>query len=66
MEMPSAPLSLTPLVVDENSVDLEDVRDELRTELIMMNRTLKDLNKNWDFSDVLRPLLTDQVFRDLR
>ncbi len=68
MEMLSAPLSLslTPLVVDQTSVDIEDVRDGLRTDLIMLNGALKKLDKDWDFSDVLRPLLTDQGFRDLR
>ena len=58
MEMLSAPLSLTPLVVDE-TVDIEDVRDELRTILIMLNGALKKLDKDWDFSAVLRPLLED-------
>ncbi len=56
----SVPLSLTPLTMDESSVREGDVRDEMRTELKMLNGALKDLNNNWDFSDVLRPLLTDQ------
>ena len=47
-------------MVSENSVDVEDVRDEMRTDLIMLNRALKQLNKDWDYSEVLRPLLTDQ------
>jgi hypothetical protein len=60
MEMLSAPLLLTPLTLDENSVDVEDVRDEMRTDLIMLNGALKKLDKDWDFLEVLRPLLTDQ------
>ena len=61
MDMLSVPLSLTPLVVSENSVDVEDVRDEMRTDLIMLNGALKQLNKDWDYSEVLRPLLTDET-----
>ena len=60
MEMLSAPLPLTQLTLDENSVDIEDVRNKLRTDSIMLNGALKKLYKDWDFSDVLRPLLTDQ------
>ncbi len=60
MEVLSAPLPLTQLTLDENSVDIEDVRDELRTDLIMLNRALKKLDKDLELSDVLRPLLTDQ------
>ena len=56
----SVPLSLTPLTKDESSVHEEDVRDEMRTELIMLNAALTELNKKWDFSDVFRSLLTDQ------
>ena len=60
METASSPLVLTQLLVGEGSVDIEDVRDELRTELIMLNAELSELNKKWDFSAVLRPLLDDQ------
>jgi hypothetical protein len=45
---------------NDSSIDPEDVRDKLKIELIVLNGALKDLNKNWDFSDVIRPLLTDQ------
>ena len=31
----------------------------MRTDLIMLNGALKQLNKDWDFSEVLRPLLAD-------
>ena len=60
METASSPLALTQLVLGEGSVDIEEVRDELRTELIMLNVNLKRLDNGLDFSDVLRPLLTDQ------
>jgi hypothetical protein len=41
------------------SIDPEDVRDELRTELVLLNRELKRLDPDSDFSDALRPLLAD-------
>ena len=47
------------LVGSDNSIDPEDVRDELRTELLMLNAALKELNPNLDLSDALRPLLVD-------
>ena len=43
----------------DNSVDPEDVRDELRTVLVLLNRALKQLAPDLDFSDALRPLLAD-------
>ena len=60
--------SLARLLAEENSVGVEDVRDGLRTDLVMFNGALKpeNLNQNWGFLDILRPLLTDQgpKFRD--
>jgi hypothetical protein len=47
------------LLGSDNSIDPEDVRDELRTELLMLNAALKELNPNLDLSDALRPLLAD-------
>jgi hypothetical protein len=43
----------------DNSVDPEDVVDELKTDLIVSNGDLKQLNPNMDFSAVLRPLLAE-------
>ena len=54
------PLVLTTLVDNDRSVDPDEVRDDLRIELITLNAELKQLNKDWDFSAVLRPLLDDQ------
>jgi hypothetical protein len=48
------------LFEDWNSTDPDDVREELKIELIVLNGALKDLNKNWDFMDIIRPLTTDQ------
>ena len=47
------------LVGSENSIDPEDVRDELRTELLTLNSALKKLDPTLDLSDALRPLLAD-------
>jgi hypothetical protein len=43
----------------DNSVDPEDVVDELKTDLVLLNGTLKKLDSDVDFSDVLRPLLAE-------
>jgi hypothetical protein len=32
----------------------------LKTELLMLNSALKDLNTNWDFSAVILPLIAEQ------
>jgi len=47
------------LLGSENSIDPEDVRDELRTELLRLNSALKKLDPTLDLSDALRPLLAD-------
>jgi hypothetical protein len=39
----------------DNSIDPEDVRDESRTESVLLNGALKQLNPDSDFSDALRP-----------
>jgi hypothetical protein len=36
-----------------------DARNESKFQLAMLNGALKDLNKNWDFPDIIRPLLAD-------
>jgi hypothetical protein len=48
---------------DDNFTDqdaADDARDELKFRLAILNRALKDLNKTWDFTDIIRPLLADQ------
>ena len=47
------------LTMGDNSTELYDVRNELRMELIVLNGYLKKLDKDYDFSAVLRPLLED-------
>ncbi len=43
--------------MEDNSSDIEDLREEYKNELIMLNATLKKLDKDMDFSDIVRPLL---------
>ena len=47
------------LLGSDTSVDAEDIRDELRTELVRLNGQLKKIDPDLDFSDALRPLLAD-------
>jgi hypothetical protein len=47
------------LTMSDNSTDPYDVRNELKMELILLNRDLKKLDKDLDMSAVLRPLLED-------
>ena len=44
----------------DKSIDPEDVREDLKTELLTLHMALKDLNKNWDFSAVILPLIAEQ------
>jgi hypothetical protein len=43
----------------DNSVDPDDVVDDLKTDLIVLNRDLKKLDPDLDFSDAFRPLLAE-------
>ena len=43
----------------ENSSDLEELRGNHKNELIILHATLKTLNRDLDFSDILKPLLTE-------
>ncbi len=47
---------------DKKSIDPEDVRAPGRNEdrIDHVERALEDLNKNWDFWEVVHPLLADQ------
>ncbi len=48
---------------EENSLgqDAEDDgKKDLKFELAVLNAALKDLNKNWDFTVLINPLLADQ------
>jgi hypothetical protein len=38
----------------------EDARDELKFDLALLNADLKKLDTDWDFTNIIRPLLSDQ------
>ena len=38
----------------------ENVKEDLKFELAVQNAAMKDLNKNWDFTLLINPLLADQ------
>ena len=48
------------LLGSDTSNDPEDVRDELKTELVLLIGELKRISPDIDFSDALRPLLADR------
>ena len=41
-------------------LDQDDVREELKMELALLNAALKDLNPHLDLADIIKPLLSDQ------
>jgi hypothetical protein len=43
----------------ENSIDLEDTREDYKNELIMLHVSLKALNRDVDLSAILNPLLAE-------
>ncbi len=43
----------------DNSSDLEDLREDYKNQLIMLHATLKKLERDLDFSDILKPLLAE-------
>jgi hypothetical protein len=57
IEITSA-LSLVPLLEDEKSIDLEDVRDEKKTESITLHMVLRN-EMEMDYSAVVLPLLSE-------
>ena len=46
-------------IYTENSSELEDLREEYKNELILLHASLKALNRDLDFSDILKPLLAE-------
>jgi hypothetical protein len=59
-EMDLDPAIFGSLQLLDKSTDPEDVREELKTELLVLNVALKNLNKDWDFSAVILPLIAEQ------
>ena len=48
------------MIVDDTSTDVDSLRDDLQFELIVLHGEVKELNKSWDFSAIVNPLLPDQ------
>jgi hypothetical protein len=46
--------------VNDNSTDVDALREELKFELIVLHGEVKELNKSWDFTALVNPLLADQ------
>ncbi len=60
IENDSAPFRLLlAMLGDENSIDPDDVSDELKFELVLLNWALRKLDKDWDFSDIICQLSSD-------
>ena len=39
------------------AAETENVKEDLKFELAVLNAAMKDLNKNWDFTVLFNPLL---------
>ena len=48
------------MIVDDTSTDLEALRDELRFDMVLLHSEVMKLDKTWDFSDIIKPLMVDQ------
>ena len=46
--------------MDDISTDLDAVKKELKFELIVLHSEVMALNKGWDFTRIIDPLLADQ------
>ncbi len=47
-------------IVDEGSTDVDSLREELTFELIVLHGEVMKLDKSWDFSAIVNPLLANQ------
>jgi hypothetical protein len=45
---------------DDNSADVDALREELKFELIVLHGEVKKLDESWDFTPIVNPLLADQ------
>ncbi len=43
----------------ENSGELEDLRADYKNELITLHATLRNLDRDFDFSNIFKPLLAE-------
>jgi hypothetical protein len=48
------------MIMDDTSTDIDALREDLKFELIVLHGEVKELNKSWDFTSIVNPLLADQ------
>ena len=48
------------MIVDDTSTDVEALRDELKFKMVVLHSEVMALNKTWDFSGIIKPLMDDQ------
>ena len=48
------------MIVDDTSTDVDALREDLKFELIVLRTEVKKINKGWDFTAIVNPLLADQ------
>ena len=46
--------------MNDNSTDVDALREELKFELIVLHGEVKKLDESWDFTPIVNPLLADQ------
>jgi hypothetical protein len=48
------------MIVDDTSTDVEALRDELKFKMVVLHSEVMALDKTWDFSGIIKPLMDDQ------
>jgi hypothetical protein len=48
------------MIVGDNSTDVEALRDELKFKMVVLHSEVMALDKTWDFSGIIKPLMDDQ------
>jgi hypothetical protein len=48
------------MLFDDNSTDLDALRDELRFKMVVLHSEVKKLDPDWDFSGIIKQLVDDQ------
>ncbi len=48
------------MIVDDTSTDLDALKDELKFKMVVLHSEVMALDKTWDFSGIIKPLMDDQ------
>ncbi len=48
------------MLFDDNSTDLDALRDEMRFKMVVLHSEVKKLDPDWDFSRIIKQLVDDQ------